>query len=142
MTEIIRIERKIKSKELSQGHREDEKRKKKKDREKRIRGKGQKQKANHLHSQVPALGSQLCHMQPGDLGQVLSPQTLHLCNEVRARQPAVSLVCFQDQIRLCGQFYITGRFVRMEALQMAFRGWMRLGRPGPQDKGNENLHQW
>ena len=39
MAEIIRIERKINRKELSQGHREEEKRKKKKDREKRIRGK-------------------------------------------------------------------------------------------------------
>ncbi|XP_043749135.1 uncharacterized protein LOC122687602 isoform X2 [Cervus elaphus] len=80
-------------------------------------------------------------MQPGDPGQILSLQPLRLCNAVRVSQPAVTLVCFQDQKTLCGKFYITGHAGHMEALQTVFRGWMSLGRPGPQDVGNENVPQ-
>lgn len=29
----------------------------------------------------------------------------------------------------------------MGALQLVFREWVRLGRPGPQETGNENMHQ-
>lgn len=114
--------------------------KKEEEGEKRV-GKMQGQKANCLHSQVPLLDPQLGHMQPGDSGQILSLQPLHLCNAVRVSQPAVTLVCFQDQKSLCGKFYISGHAGHMEALQAVFRGWMRLGRPGPQDVGNENVPQ-